>query len=284
MTKQIIRRPTVPTTETPSPDGTLEVPVDHLAPNPFQPRKQWSEAELAELVESVKAHGILQPLVARRRGGALELVAGERRLTAARQAGLTRVPVVLRDATDREMLELALVENLQRESISAADEAEAYRRLMDEFHLTQVQVSERVGKSRSAIANAVRLLTLPPAVFESLRKGDIDAGHGRALLGISDGKLLLRTWQQVVRRKLSVRQTEALAAKLSRPNVSRETSRPGATGTALDPNLLDVQEQLTRRLSAKVRLRPAKGKGGAIEIEYADAEDLDRLYWQLLGQ
>ncbi len=263
----------------PETETVREVPVEQVSPNPFQPRKQWNEEELADLVESVKTHGILQPLVVRRRGETLELVAGERRLTAARQAGLTRVPVIFREATDQEMLELALVENLQRANLNAAEAAEAYHRLIAEFQLTQEQVAQRVGKSRSAVANAVRLLGLPPQVLESIRNHEIDAGHGRALLALEGAAAQLRAWRKVIRRGLSVRQTEALAAKRS-GSVSRETPA-GERGPALDPNLYEVQEQLTRRLSTKVRLRPGKGKSGVIEIEYADGEELDRLYWEM---
>ncbi len=191
----------------------VEVPVGQFASNPFQPRKRWSAEEMAELVDSIRAHGILQPLIARRNGASLELVAGERRLTAARQLALETVPVIIRNATNRDMLELALVENLQREDMNPADAAEAYRQLMTEFNLTQEQVADRVGKSRPAIANAVRLLALPPAILESLRQGQIDAGHARALLGVQEPVLQTRVWKMVMRRGLSVRQTEALVAR-----------------------------------------------------------------------
>jgi ParB family transcriptional regulator, chromosome partitioning protein len=276
------------------PTGTLSEPeqpseavvaadLGLLDQNPFQPRQGWSEDELAELTESVRVHGILQPLAARRRGDRYELIAGSRRMEAARRLGLATVPVVVRQVTDREMLELALVENLQREDMNPADAAEAYQRLMREFSLTQEQVAERVGKSRSAVANAVRLLSLPPAVLDSLRKGEIDSGHAKALRAIEDPKTVVRAWRVVVRGGLSVRQTERLAGKLTGRDVPRGTP---ATGSApsLDPNLQELQEQLTRRLSTRVRLHPSKTKGGSIEIEYSDDEDLDRLYWELLRQ
>ena len=245
------------------PTGTLaeseetmqEVPVEQLSRSPFQPRTQVGEEAMAELVASVRMHGILQPLVARRVGGELQLIAGERRLEAARQAGLARVPVLVREASDREMLELALVENLQREDINPMEAAEAYRRLMSEFGLTQEQVGERVGKSRPAVANALRLLRLPEAVQGSLRRGEIDEGHGK-----------------VLRRGLSVREPEEAAGRLLGRGVPRGTR--GAVG--LDPNLAAVQEQLTRRLGAKVRLK-TRGRTGVIEIPFADMQDLDRL-------
>jgi ParB family chromosome partitioning protein len=266
------------------PTGTLteseeliqELPVDRLVPSPFQPRRSINEEALQELIESVKTHGILQPLVARRAGSEFQLIVGERRLQAARRAGLEKVPVILREATDREMLELALVENLQREDINAMEAAEGYRRLMDEFELTQEELGERVGKSRSAVANTLRLLRLPEAVQDSLRRREIDEGHGKALAGLEQERLVLRLWRRVVRRGLSVRETEAAAAKLAGRSVPRGT-RPA--GRALDPNLSAVQDQLTEKLGARTRLRPrVRGDGGIIEIEYADAEDLHRIF------
>jgi len=262
------------------PTGTLaeseetmqEVPVEQLSRSPFQPRTQVGEEAMAELVASVRMHGILQPLVARRVGGELQLIAGERRLEAARQAGLARVPVLVREASDREMLELALVENLQREDINPMEAAEAYRRLMSESGLTQEQVGERVGKSRPAVANALRLLRLPEAVQGSLRRGEIDEGHGKVLAGLKEERLALRLWRRVVRRGLSVRETEEAAGRLLGRGVPRGTR--GAVG--LDPNLAAVQEQLTRRLGAKVRLK-LRGHRGVIEIPFADMQDLDRL-------
>ncbi len=266
------------------PTGTLadseeliqELPVDRLVPSPFQPRRSVNEEALQELIESVKTHGILQPLVARRAGSEFQLVVGERRLQAARRAGLEKVPVILREATDREMLELALVENLQREDINAMEAAEGYRRLMDEFELTQEELGERVGKSRPAVANTLRLLRLPEVVQDSLRRREIDEGHGKALAGLEQERLVLRLWRRVVRRGLSVRETEAAAAKLAGRGVPRGT-RPA--GPALDPNLRAVQDQLTEKLGARTRLRPrVRGGGGIIEIDYADAEDLHRIF------
>lgn len=268
------------------PEETVQqVPVERLACNPFQPRKEFREEVLANLAESVREHGILQPLVARRQGERLELIAGERRLEAAKRAGLQHVPVILREATNQEMLELALVENLQREDINSVEEAEAYRRLTSEFGLTQEQVAERVGKSRPAVANSLRLLSLPHPVLESLRRGEINAGHGKALLGIGTPDAVTRAWRRVVRKQLSVRQTEALVARLMARDVPRGTLRAEKQAeAALDPNLRDLQEQLTARLSARVRVRPNPGSyGGSIEIAYADDEDLDRIFWALRG-
>ena len=272
-------RSLIPTgTLTQSEETIQEVPVDQLSRSPFQPRVQAGEEGMAELVESVKTHGILQPLVARRVAGELQLIAGERRLEAARKAGLERVPVVVREATDREMLELALVENLQREDINPMEAAEAYRRLMTEFGLTQEQVAERVGKSRPGVANALRLLNLAEAIQGSLRRGEIGEGHGKVLAGIKEERLALRLWRRVVRRGLSVRETEEAAAKL----IGRGVPRGTRAGQALDPNLEDVQERLTRKLGAKVRLK-MRGRGGLVEIPFADIEDLDRVFSEIMG-
>lgn len=264
------------------PTGTLtqsegliqEVPVEDLSPSPFQPRTAMEEESLAELVESVKTHGILQPLVARREGAHLQVIAGERRLQAAKRAGLARVPVVVREASNQEMLELALVENLQREDINPMEAAAAYRRLMTEFHLTQEQIAERVGKSRPAVANSLRLLKLPEPIRESLRGGEIDESHGKILAGIRDERVVLRLWRRIVRSGLSVKATALAAAKLANRDVPRGTSRLRQT---LDPNLQELQDRLTQRLGARVRLKP-RGAGGLLEIPYADGEDLDRIF------
>ena len=272
------------------PTGTIEerketieeVPVESIVPSRFQPRQEVAGESLAELVESIKTHGILQPLVVRRRGHDMELIAGERRLHAAREAGLARVPVVVREASDQEMLELALVENLQREDINPLEAARAYWRLMNEFGLTQEQAAQRVGKSRSAVANSLRLLSLPEPIQESLRRGEIEEGHGKVLAGLEDARLALRLWRRVVKRSLSVKATAEAAAKLTGRNVPRGTILGGPKSQALDPNLQDLQEQLTRKLSAKVRLRQ-RGQGGVVEIAYADGEELDRIFWQIVG-
>jgi len=270
------------------PTGTLaetgelvqEVPVERLSPSPYQPRTEMDEGHLAELVESVKTHGILQPLVARRVGSGYQLIAGERRLQAAKRAGLERVPVLVREASDRETLELALVENLQREDINPMEAAEAYRRLMSEFELTQEQVAERVGKSRPTVANALRLLNLPEAIRLSLRRGEIDEGHGKVLAGLPSERLALRLWRRVVRKGMSVRETEAGAAKLMGRDVPRGTSRREAV---LDPNLQELQDRLRQRLGSQAKLRPRPRGGGVIEIQYADDEDLDRIFWAIMA-
>jgi len=276
-------RSLIPTGTLSEPESLVqEVPVDRVRPSRYQPRKGTEEEGMAELVESIRAHGILQPLVVRRRGNQLELIAGERRLEAAKEAGLQRVPVVVREASDREMLELALVENLQREDINPIDAAQAYQRLIEEFGLTQEQVAERVGKSRPAVANTLRLLTLSAPIQEMIRHGRLEEGHGKILAGIEDRRLQLRVWRTVVRRDLSVKATAALVSKLLSDTVPRGTILGGPKTVRLDPNLEEVQSRLRDRLSARVLVHP-KAKGGSIEIRYADDADLDRIYSEIMG-
>jgi len=256
-----------------------EVPVEQLSPNRYQPRTKADEEAILDLVKSIKTHGIIQPLIVRKRGSELELIAGERRLEAAKRAGLLRVPVVMRDASDREMLELALVENLQREDINALDAAEAYSRLMTEFHLTQEQVSERVGKSRPAVANSLRLLNLPSMMQECIRQGRMEEGHGKVLAGIDDDRTRYRLFRSILRRNLSVRDASILAEKLISGTTAK---RPIEAAPNADPNVRDIEDRLRRMLSAQVKIK-AKGTGGTIEVAYADWQDLDRIYWQIIG-
>lgn len=285
MEKRLGIRSLIPTGTLTEAEGTIqEVPVEHLKPSSYQPRTTVKAEALAELVESIKIHGIIQPLVARRVGQRLELIAGERRLRAAKQAGLARVPVLIREAGNQEMLELALVENLQREDINPMEAAEAYRRLADEFGMTQEQVAARVGKSRSAVANSLRLLHLPTPVRESLRSGQIDEGHGKALASISEERTCLQAWRRVVKKGLSVRETEATVAKLLGRDVPRGTSPyRHSTTPPLDPNLLDLVGRISDHLGARVSLKQTQKGGGVIEIAYTDADDLDRVFWQILG-
>lgn len=242
--------------------------IDAIAPNPWQPRTQFDEARIAEMAESIREQGIVQPLVVRRKGNAYELVAGERRLRAARTAGLASVPVVVREMTDRDALEIALVENLQREDLSALEEAAAYDRLIDEFGLTQEEVAKRVGKSRPAIANTLRLLQLPDPVRDELRSGRLSAGHGRALLALESSVEQTALARDVVRLGLSVRQLEA-RIRARRHSRSREP-RPR------DVHVAEVEQQLMRSLGTKVRLLP-RGKGGRIVIEFYSPDELAQL-------
>ena len=256
------------------PEGVQYVLVDDISANPYQPRRHYDADKLAELADSMRAHGVVQPLVVRARDSGYELIAGERRLTAARQAGLRQVPVVVRECTEQEMLELALVENLQREDINCIEAGMAYRRLMDEFGATQEQVAARIGKSRPAVANTLRLLTLPERVQESLLDGRITEGHGRALLALDDPEAVIALCERIERNGLSVRQAEAMVKPKSTPqDVSRETSD---SKHQLDANIRSIQDRLREILGTKVAIH-TRGEAGTIEIEYYSQEDLDRV-------
>src|SRR5437867_8252186 len=205
----------------------LEVPIHEIVPNPEQPRRHFDDEALGLLADSIRRHGLLQPLVVRRIAGRYELIAGERRLRAAMRAGLERVPVLVRDARPEDRLELALIENLQRENLTALEEAEAYRHLIDEYGLTQEEIAQRVGKSRPAITNTLRLLTLPDAVKAQLEGGELSAGHARAVLALEDEHEQVDFAREVVTRKLSKSATEGLAAARSRRQAKgREGARP----------------------------------------------------------
>lgn len=259
--------------ERPRPAGAEQVEIGRLSPGRFQPRRQYSEATLTELAASIKEHGVVQPILVSRRGEKLEIVAGERRWRAAAIAGLERVPVIYREVTDRERLELALVENLQREDLNALEAAEAYARLREEFHLSQESIAERVGKDRTTIANALRLLKLPAPVRQMIREGSLSAGHARALLALSSPDDQEKLANEVLRRALSVRQTEARAASLARgPQVRHERRR--------DPFSRDAEEKLSRRLHAKVRI-VRRRRGGEIQIRFGSEEELIGLYERL---
>ena len=259
--------------------AATELDVYKIAPNPFQPRRDFAGPEFDELVASVRRHGVLQPVMVRPTGTGYELVAGERRWRAAKDAGLVTIPAVVRDVADREMLEIALVENLKRADLNPIERATAYRRLSEEFQLTQDQVAEAVGSSRPAVANTVRLLDLPPAVQASIGQGRISEGHGRALLMAPDTKALLEIWRTVEEKSLSVRDTESLIqARLRR--VSRETS--GKSGRRRDPQLVDLETQLRERYTTTVAIHGRRGARGTIELRYFSAQDLERLIDLLL--
>lgn len=243
------------------------------------------EESLAELAESIKAHGILQPLILRRSAGGYQVIAGERRLRAAISAGLMRVPALIREAGDQEMLELALVENLQREDINPMEAAEAYRRLIDEFSLTQEQVGTRVGKSRSTVANTLRLLTLPTPVQNSLREGKLEEGHGKVLASISDQRILMTLWRRILKRGLSVKATADLAAKLTGGNVPRGTMLGEPKIWRLPPNLKWVEDQMREKLGCRVVLKPDPVKNkGVVEVHYGDDEGLERVIEVITGE
>jgi ParB family chromosome partitioning protein len=274
-------------------DGAARlIAVEHIESNPYQPRTIFDPEKMADLVASVREHGVLQPILVRRMApDRYQLVAGERRFRAAEKAGLRSVPAVVKECTDREQLEMAVVENLQREDIGAIEAARAYRRLIDEFEMTQDTVAQRVGKSRSAIANVLRLLRLPDEVQDSVEQGEISEGHARALMMAEFTPAILHTWQEAKRKRLSVRDTERLA-KRSRESIagggpeaaagadrSRNNSAGGAGGKekTADPNEADVVERMQSALGTKVTIRRSSGETGRIEIEFYSKEELERL-------
>ena len=246
--------------------------IDLIRPNRYQPRQGFAEEELAELRDSIREQGILQPLLVRKDENGYELIAGERRLRAAKLAGLSQVPVVIKKISDSQLLEMSIVENIQRENFNPIEEADAYHRLIAEFNLTQDQAANRVGKSRSAVANFLRLRQLPDPIKDSIRKGSLSMGHARALLGIAAADQQLTTWRAVVAKSLSVRQTEALIRRLK-----SEKRRPKVTaGTSEDHYFSDLAQDLSRHFGTKVVIRKS-GQRGKVEIEFYSNDDLDRL-------
>src|SRR5690554_1405835 len=262
--------------------GPVEVPIAEIVPNPYQPRKEFPPESLEELAESIKNHGVLQPLLVRKVDEKHQLFAGERRLRAAKMAGLFMVPVVIKDIDDRTAMEIALVENLQREDLNPLEEAEAYKKLMDEFQLTQEEIARTVGKSRSAITNTLRLLNLPEEVRTRLVEKKITFGHARALLGLESTLDQIAACEEILKNDLSVRETEDLVRQWAKGDVSRETlpgpSKPGRKEPEPDLQLQALIEDLTRTLGTKVDIKRQRGKeGGRIEIEYYSMEELERI-------
>lgn len=264
------------------PRGTLpvagqEVEIDRLSPSRFQPRRDFSEASLADLAQSIREQGIVQPIVVVRRGDRFEIVAGERRWRAARLAGLERVPVSVRDrASDRDLLEAALVENVQREDLNVLEAAEAYARLREEFGLTQEKIADRVGKDRTTIANILRLLKLPSDIRDQIRSGELSAGHAKALLTVATADEQQRLADEIIRRSLSVRQAEKRAASIAaRDRVIHERRR--------DPFTHDAEEKLSRALQTRVRI-VRRRRGGKIELPFSSEEELIGLFERLTGR
>jgi ParB family chromosome partitioning protein len=259
-------------------EAVVEIPIEEIRPNRYQPRQSMDDTALHELAESIREHGVLQPIVVRRAEGGYELIAGERRYRAAQLAGLVRVPACLRDYSDEQALEVALVENLQREDINALEAARAYRRLSEEFGLTQEQIATKVGKSRSAVANTMRLLQLSPRAQRSLESGDISEGHARALLA-SAPEQRESMLEEVLRGRTSVREAEQMA-RVARGADASVVERPARAAKA-DANLTAVETWLRERLGTRVQIQRRGGKG-AIHIEFYSEDDLERLL-RLIG-
>ena len=250
--------------------GVTELPVDSIGPNPFQPRTRFDETALRELADSIKASGVIQPLLVRRAGaGEYQLVAGERRLRASQLVGLKKVPVIVKEYDDRAMLELALVENIQREDLNPIDEAKAYQALIEKVGLTHDQLSERVGKQRATITNALRLLALPAEVMDMVSRGTLSAGHARAVLGLENRGDQLAAARYVASKGFSVRRTESFIRRKQRT----ATSRPRVSKLS---GLNEWETKLQQRFATHVAIAPGR-KGGKVEFEFYSQEDLERL-------
>src|SRR6266852_3845128 len=259
-----------------TPAGPLQIDIDLIEPSPYQPRTRFREEALDELARSIQASGIIQPIVVRPVGNRYQLIAGERRWRAAQRAGLTKVPVIVRQVADNLALEMTLVENIQREDLNAIEAARAFERLMDEAQLTQEAVAERTGKDRATIANAIRLLKLEPKIQDWIEEGKLTAGHGRALLAVQDSSLRMRYAQRASRGGLTVRQIERLASRRSR-------SAHAQIEIHVDANIKSALEELQRHLGTKVLLRQkTKMRPGQLVLEYYDDAQLMGLYDRLM--
>ena len=257
--------------------GPLQIDIDLIDPSPYQPRSRFSEVALEELAQSIRSSGIIQPLVVRKVGARYQLIAGERRWRASQRAQLLRVPAVLREVGDEQALELTLVENIQREDLNPIEQARAFQRLIDQFHLTQDDVATRTGKDRATVANSVRLLLLDETFLEWIEEGKMTAGHGRALLAIEDPKLRFELAQNASRGKLTVRQLEKMATRRAR----RRTAHTHAE--AHDPNRQAALDDLQRQIGTRVTLHlPAGSRPGQLILEFYDEEQLNGLYDRLM--
>ena len=268
--------------DTPEPRlAPFEIDVDRLTPNQFQPRGHVEDSRLDELARSIQSNGVIQPIIVRKAGDAFQIIAGERRWRAAMQAGLRRVPVVVKEVAsgeDRSLLEMALIENIQRENLNPIDEAHAYRRLSEEFRLTQEDIATRVGKDRASVANYVRLLKLPDEVRAEVASGTLTMGHARALLSLSDEGDQRRTARDVISRSLSVRETESLVKKIVEGTRQAEPLEEAP----VDVHTRAAEEKLRLKLGTRVRI-VRKGGHGRIEIDFGSEDELIRIFEQLTG-
>ena len=280
---QTASAPTIPSSVTAAPDNrerVQRVALNRIRPSALQPRKDFPNESLRELADSIREQGIVQPLIVRERGGFFELIAGERRWRAAQLINLPEIPVIVREADDRAVLELALIENLQRENLNAIEEALGYSQLAEQFQLTQEEIAVKVGKSRAAVANATRLLKLPVSVQAFVRNGQISVGHAKVILGLPDEKIQKLAAERVVKEGLNVRQTEGLVAKLQ----ARGTKISGGKTVAvipIDSNISRLEDKLREKFGTKVHLKYAQGKG-TVEISFFSDDELQRVL-EILG-
>ena len=269
------RRPAKETSPAqPVSDGLQHLDVDRIWPNRAQPREQFNQERLDELAQSMKAQGVLQPVIVRpAEGGTFELIAGERRWRAAQIAGLLKIPAVIREVTDDRLLELALIENLQREELNAIEEANAYQTLINELGLSQKETAERVGKQRATVANALRLLNLPLEVQALIQNGQLGAGHAKALAGLTDSQAQIELAKRIVDEGLSVRAVEQLVRRPERTRKERATP-----AERRDPNVVAAEETLQSALGTKVRIAQGRTGAGRLELHFYSSEELDRLF------
>lgn len=272
--------PDAPPTDAP---GLLLLEVDRIRPSRHQPRADFSGLE--GLVSSIKENGIVQPVIVRQEPDGYRLVAGERRWRAAQMAGLTRIPAVVRKIADDRVLEIALIENIQRKELNPIEEAQAYEILIEQMRISQTEVAKRVGRDRSSISNSLRILKLPKQIQERIREGSVSLGHAKAIMAISDAETQIKVAEEVARSLLSVRETEERVAEVQKGSgrSGRRAGKGAATaGPSIDPNVVAAQDRLCRALATKVRI-VSKGERGRIEIHYFSADELDRLYALLLA-
>jgi len=248
--------------------GITEIELDKIIPNEYQPRKTFSDDKLNELAASIKEQGIIQPIIVHKAGSGYQLIAGERRWRASRLAGLKSIPAIIKEATKRELLEMALIENVQREDLNPLEAAEAYKRLQDEFKLTQDDLAKRVGKERSTVTNFLRLLGLPKEVKQEIASGLLSMGHAKAILSLERTRDQILAAALIIKKGLSVREAEALSTRLRKPSKEKKA--------VLNQEINFVEERLRKALGTKVSISP-KPKGGRIVIEYYSSEELDRL-------
>lgn len=267
--------------ETPKDANVQELGIDQIVPNSEQPRTRFEDTALDELAESIKSNGIVQPIVVRKNGNGYQIVAGERRWRAAQRAGLRRVPVVVREVVDEKLLEIALIENIQRQDLNPVEEARAFRKLIDSIGLTQELVASRIGKSRTMITTSMRLLKLPDDVLRLIEQEKITAGHARALLMTEDPLIQRRVAKSIVAMSLSVRETERMVKKDGKGGSQNVGSK--RVKVARDANLISAETKLRRTLGTNVTILPSKaGAGGKIEIEYYSMDDLNRVYQTII--
>ncbi|MBA2378091.1 MAG: ParB/RepB/Spo0J family partition protein [Blastocatellia bacterium] len=261
---------------------TTEIDIDLIEPNPDQPRTRFGEKALEELAQSISVNGIVQPILVRKFGSRYQIVAGERRWRAAQKSGLRKVPVAIREVEDEKLLELALIENIQRQELNAIEEARAYRKLVDNIGLTQDQVAERVGKERSLVATSLRLLKLPDDIQVLIEERKLSAGHGRALLMVDDPGEQRRVAREIIDGSMSVREAERTVKKAIAAKKGKEKD---TASLPKDPNVKTAETRLMRKLGTNVKIVPkASGPGGRIELEYYSSSDLDRLYQLLMKE